>query len=31
MFDRELFYAIQPEERLAGMIETYHDAVRAAG
>lgn len=30
MFDRELFYAIQPEVRLAGMIETYRAAVAAA-
>lgn len=27
VFDRELFYAIQPEERLAGMIETYRVAM----
>lgn len=27
VFDRELFYAIQPEDRLAGMIETYRTAL----
>ena len=29
VFDRELFYAIQPEDRLAGMIETYRGALGA--
>ncbi|HZL34969.1 MAG TPA: hypothetical protein VFC78_06650 [Tepidisphaeraceae bacterium] len=29
LFDRELFYAIQPAERLAGMIQTYRSAMDA--
>jgi hypothetical protein len=29
VFDRELFYAIQPADRLAGMIETYRAAMTA--
>jgi hypothetical protein len=26
MFDRELFYAIQPRERLVGLMDKYREA-----